>query len=137
MVKKTVDAPDSEPNTFEKPSEGEHTFQVVDVIENENTPDIVAVKCESKTEEGRSLLHRLNLDENFKGFFAVRLFLKAIGEQYKGKGLVIDSDNWIGREFTATVVYNEDKNDPSKIYANIGDYNFEKTPELGWDDNIK
>lgn len=136
-MRKTVNAPDSEPNTYEKPSEGEHTFQVKDVKETEGS-DIVLVICEVKEgdEIGRTLPHRLTIDENFAGFFAVRLFLKAIGEPYKGKGLNIDTDNWIGREFTATVVHNPDKNDPNKIYANIGDYDFDKTPEVGWDDHL-
>ena len=130
MVKRTASYDENEPEQkqFLKPSEKEHLFQVVEVYDSFNPVgrmkldnDTVCVKCEvvGGEEEGRTLLNRLSLDENFRGFFATRLFLKAIGEPYKGKDFVIDTENWIGREFYATVFHN-------KEYANINEYNFEK-----------
>src|SRR3990167_8521567 len=123
MVRKTVDAPDTEPNSFQKPSETEHLFQVVDVWENND--GTVTAKCEVSggDEEGRSLLQRLSLDEKWKGFFATRIFLKACGLSYKGKGLVIDTDEWPGCQFYATVVHDGK-------YANIDEYNFDKVVEV-------
>lgn len=128
MVRKTVNASDSEPKQmkFLLPSEKEHLFQVVDVIENiDPNPDIVHVKLEvaGGDEEGRSILNRISLEENWKGFFATRLFLKAINEPYKGQGFAIDSDNWTGRMFNATVVHSKSK-DGTKTYANIQEYDF-------------
>jgi len=164
MVKRTVNAGDGEPEqgSFEKPSEGEHLFQVVDVFDQSydgNKFDLdsntVIAKCEvvGGDEEGRSLLNRCSLDDTWKGFFATRLFLKAIGEPYKGQGLTIDTDAWVGRQFYATVVHNESK---GKTYANIKEYNFEKmvdnsgaptkseeqnadvlNGEIAWDDDVK
>ena len=94
MVKKYASGKDEpEQKSFELPSEKEHLFLVVDVYDIENNehgldlgPDDVSVKCEvvGGEEEGRSLLVRLSLDDKWKGFFASRLFLKVIGEQYKG-----------------------------------------------------
>lgn len=152
MVKRQYNLDDNEPEQmkFEMPSEREHLFQVVDIytIEDEMgvklglNEDTVAVKCEVCTEgeEGRTTLQRLTLDEQAKGFFAVRLFLKAIGEEYKGSGLTIDTDRWVGRQFYATIVHNQSK---GKTYANIAEYNFEKkidqhykTP-VGNPDNVK
>jgi len=136
MVKRNYDFPDSEPDQkiFKLPSPGEHLFQVVDFIEQDDS-DIVLVKCEivGGKEEGRSLLHRLSLDQEWKGFFATRIFLKAIGELYKGKEIEIDTDRWIGRQFYATVIYNGK-------YANIDDFNFDKpveqfkAPAVDWED---
>lgn len=139
MVKRTYDLPEDEPNTkeFKIPSEKEHLFQVVDVFTFDSefgeklklNIDTVAVQCEvvGGEEEGLSLINRCSLDNNFKGFFATRLFLKAIGEQYKGNALEIDTDRWVGRQFYATVVHNKGKND--KIYANISNYNLDKIVE--------
>lgn len=152
MVRTTANGKDEpEQMSFELPSEKEHLFQVVDVDEDlDPDPDIVYVKCEvvGGDEEGRSLLQRLSLDDGWKGFFATRLFLKAIGEQYKGEQFPIDSENWIGRQFFATVKHTKGK---EKTYANIDQYNFEKLVEQkiiqrptqekndaggGWDDNV-
>lgn len=130
MVRKRVDMPNEDPQqrTFLKPSEGEHLFQVVDFIDSDDD-DIVVCKCEvAEGEElGRSLLHRVSLNQDWNGFFMTRLFLKAIGEPHKGYGVEIDSDRWLGRRFYATVVHNEGNN--GKIYANIGEYNFNKPVE--------
>lgn len=133
MVKRTYNLPDEEPEqtSYAKPSEKEHLFQVVEVFDENNAPgkmvldrNTVCVKLEvcGGDEEGRTLLNRLNLDEGWKGFYFTRLFLKAIGEAYKGNGLEIDSDRWIGRQFYATVIHNND-------YANIDEYNFDKKIE--------
>lgn len=127
MVRKTVSAPNNEPdetNSFAnlRPSEGEHLFQVVDIFQDRSgDPDIIIVKCEvAEGEElGRTLLNRLNLDDSHRGFFATRLFLKAIKEEYKGNDFEIDTDNWAGKLFYASVVHNGK-------YANIDKYNFEK-----------
>jgi len=124
MVQRTGNSNDEEPEQrkYELPSEKEHLFQVTDVIEDiDPDPDIVHVKCEvcGGDEEGRTLLCRLSLDDNFKGFFATRLFLKAISEPYKGKEFAIDTEEWSGRQFYATVIHNGK-------YANIEEYNFDK-----------
>lgn len=137
MVKRTYNLPDDEPDQkkFELPSQKEHLFQVTDVYTTQDNPfanglpeDIIAVKMEvcGGDEEGRTLLQRLSLDSTWKGFFATRLFLKAIGQHYKGNDLQIDSDFWFGSQFYATVVHNVDK---GKTYANIDQYNFEKIVE--------
>lgn len=137
MVKRTVNFKDDEPETkeFLIPSEKEHLFQVVDIYTADDNPfktgvpeDIVVVKCEvvGGDEEGRTLLNRVSLDEAWEGFFATRLFLKAIGEQYKGQAIEIDSDRWIGRQFFATIIHNKSKD---KTYANIKEYNFDKRVE--------
>lgn len=133
MVKRNYNLPDEEPQQqgFEKPSERQHLFQVVEVFDINNAPgkmkldaDTVAVKCEvvGGDEQGRTLLNRLSLDEQWKGFYFTKLFLKAIGEQYKGKGLEIDTDRWTGRMFYATVIHNGE-------FANIQEYDFDKVVE--------
>lgn len=139
MVQRNAKSNNEEPEqkTFEMPSEKEHLFQVVDVYDQANPsehfsiddPDIVFVKVEVSggDEEGRTILIRLSLDDEWKGFFATRLFLKSIAEQYKGEEFPIDTDNWIGRQMYATIVHNESAN--GKTYANIGEYNFEKMVE--------
>lgn len=130
MVKRKYNLDDKEPeqSKFEKPSEREHLFQVVDVYDMGNAPgkmvldeNTVCAKLEviGGDESGRTMLNRINLDESWKGFYFTRLFLKSIGEPYKGKELEIDSDRWIGRQFYANVVHNEG-------FANIGEYNFDK-----------
>ena len=130
MVKKIFNGGADEPDkkSFKKPSAKEHLFQVVDVYTSKDNPfknglpeDKVAVKCGvvGGEEEGRTLLQRLSLDENSKGFFATKIFLKAIGEPYKGENIDLDTDRWVGRQFYATVIHDGD-------YANIADYNFDK-----------
>lgn len=133
MVKRNYNLPDSEPeqSSFEKPSETEHLFQVTNIHMPDDEmgkklkldEDSVSVECEvvGGKEEGRTLLQRLTLDESAKGFFATRIFLKAIGEEHKGQ-IEIDTDRWIGRQFYATVVH-------SGKYANIDQYNFDKKIE--------
>lgn len=150
MVKRTASSQDQEPDVKESklPSAKEHLFQCVNVYDIDNKPeglpidhpDIVYAQCEvvGGDEEGRSLLNRLSLDDNYKGFFATRLFLKAVGEPYKGADFPIDTENWVGRQFFAKVIHNGK-------YANIDEYNFENkidqvtTPkkdeeELAWDE---
>lgn len=133
-MKRTVNATDTEPEQkkFDLPSEREHLFQVVDIFDMDSEigkklgldEDTVSVKCEiiGGDEEGRSLLQRLSLDESWKGFFATRMFLKVIGEAYKGEAIEIDTDRWVGRQFYARVVHN-------KGFANVGEYNFDKKIE--------
>ena len=58
-------------------------------------------------------------------FYFARLFLKAIGESYKGD-FYVETDRWIGRTFFAKVTHAEYK---GKKYANIGEYNFDKPVE--------
>ena len=154
MVKRSYsNMGDTEPDQkeFKIPTEKEHLFQVVDVYDINNNeyefdlgPDDVCARLEvcGGEEEGRSILNRLSLDINWKGFFATRLFLKAIGEEYKGNKVDIDTNNWIGKQFYATVVHNQAKN--GKTYANIEKFNFEKVVEapivgkkdddVAWDD---
>ena len=130
MVKRTVTTSNDEPEQrrFELPSEGEHLFSVVDVWTDKNDDNIVITKLEvAEGEElGRSLLHRVNLDSEWKGFFLTRFFLKAIGEDYKGE-IEVDSDMWVGRLFYASVIHNTGNN--GKTYANIDTFNFDKVPE--------
>lgn len=158
MVKRTGKAEDSDPTQteFKIPSPKEHLFQVVDVFDNSYESNkfnldinTVLAKCEvvGGEEEGRSLLCRLDIDFGGKGFWFTRLFLKAIGEPCRGE-FEIDTENWIGKQFFATVVHNPDKK-TGKVYANISEFNFEKMiqqpetkvertkktdEEIAWDD---
>ena len=132
MVKRSYSGlPDNEPEeqgSFDLPSEREHLFQVTDIYTADDEmgrklkldDNTVSVKCEvvGGDEAGRTLLQRLSLDQTWKGFFATRLFLKAVGEDYKGD-ISIDTDMWCGLQFYATVVHNGK-------YANIKEYNFGK-----------
>lgn len=134
MVKRTYtkdfnEEPDQK--KFDLPSEKEHLLNVTNVFTSEDNPfknglpeDVVSAQLEvvGGEEEGRTLLCRMTLNENDRGFFATRLFLKGIGEEYKGSGLSIDTDRWIGRQAYATVVHNGN-------YANIGEFNFDKKIE--------
>jgi hypothetical protein len=134
MVQRTASATDSEPeqSDFTPPSEKEHLFQVVEVYDQQNhperliidDPDVVYAKCEvvGGEEEGRGILNRLTLNDNGKGFWATRLLLKAIGEKYKGDNFPIDTENWTGKQFYATVVHDGK-------YCNIKEYNFDKLVE--------
>src|SRR3990167_6093303 len=123
MVKRTASTNENEPEQkiFDLPSEKEHLFQVVDILMIDPNPDFVHVKSEvvGGEEEGRTILNRLGLDCKWKGFFATRLFLKAIGEPYKGNEFIIDTDQWPVRQYYATIVHNGK-------YANIEKYNFKK-----------
>lgn len=136
MVKRTINAGNNEPEQakFVLPTEKEHLFQVTDFFDNNyegnkfNLDDatvIVKLEVVGGDEEGRSMLNRVSLDPHFKGFFATRLFLKVIGEPYKGD-IVMDTDSWVGKQMYATVVHNASK---GKTYANIGEYNFDKPVE--------
>ncbi len=130
MVKRNVNAGQGEPEQqdFQLPSKKEHLLQVVEIYDCEDNPhpkisldeDTVVLKLEvvGGEEEGRSLLHRISLNQEGKGFFATRLFLKAIGEEYHGD-ITIDTDMWVGWQFYATVIHNGK-------YANIDKYNFDK-----------
>ncbi len=140
-----VNAPESEPeeSNFKIPSQKEHLFQISDYSKDEKDENIIVVKCEvvGSDEEGLSILHRVNTDDQSKGFYFTRLFLKAIGEDYKGS-FSIDESRWQAKQFYATVIHNKSK-DGSKTYANIKEYNFEKkieqqskpvtkTEDMGW-----
>lgn len=142
MVKRTYSkdySEEPEQAAFEKPSEREHLFQVTDLFTQDDEmgqklklgPDDISVKCEvvGGAEEGRTLLQRLTLDEDGKGFWATRIFLKAIGESYKGNSLEVDTDRFIGRQFYATVVHNGK-------YANIGEFNFDKKIEQQYQKHV-
>lgn len=134
MVKRTVNASDKEPDQkqFDLPSEKEHLLQVTDIFTSSDEMGVklgldentVSVKLEvvGGDEAGRTLLQRLSLDSSWKGFFATRLFLKAIGQDYKGNELVIDTDMWSGSQVYATIVHNGK-------YANIDTFNFDKKIE--------
>ena len=130
MVKRTYNVEETEPEqtSFNIPSEKEHLLQVVDFVDQDDL-DIVLVKLEvvGGDEAGRTLLNRCNLNQDEKAFFFTRMFLKAIGEDYKGT-FEIETDRWIGRQCYATVVHTKSR-DGSKTYANIGEYNFDKVIE--------
>ena len=133
MVNRKYNMDDNEPEEkkFDLPSQREHLLQVTDIFtpdsemgqklklgENEVSAQLEVVGGD---EEGRTLLNRCNLDQSEKGFFFTRLFLKAIGEPYKGQ-FDIETDRWIGRQVYATVKHNGK-------YANIDTYNFDKKIE--------
>ena len=126
-----IDDKEPEKKEFPKPSEKEHLLQVTDIFDytsemgqklglDENT---VSAKLEvvGGEEEGRTMLQRLTLNDSDKGFFYTRMFLKATGQDYKGK-VTIDTDLWCGLQCYATVKHNGD-------YANIKEYNFDKKIE--------
>ena len=133
MIKRSVNTPDTDPTqkTFDLPSPKEHLFQVSDIFTCEDEmgaklgldENTVSVKCEvvGGNEEGRTLLNRLSLDPDWKGFFATRLFLKAVNLPHKGQ-IDIDTDDWQGLQFYATVVHKDG-------FANIKAYNFDKIVE--------
>lgn len=131
MVHRHYRMPDNDPEQmkFQLPSEREHLFQVLEVNEKDINVDIVSVKAGvmGGPEDGRTLLHRLNLDPDSKGFFATRLFLKSIGQPHKGP-VNVNTDEWLGKKFYATVIHAKSK-DQTKTYANIETYNFEKIVE--------
>ena len=131
-MKRAYNTADKEPteSTFRIPSEKEHLFQVVD-INPVNTPsgvndDIQVVKLEivGGEDEGLCILNRLKLNSDDKAFYFTTLFLKAIGEPYKGQ-FEIDTHNWLGRQLYATIKHTKSK-DGTKTYANIDKYNFDK-----------
>lgn len=121
---RNVTAPDTEPeeSNFPIPSEDkEHLFQVVDYKENNDGTISAKLEVVGGDEEGRSILHRVNPDDTAKSFYYCRMFLKAIGQPYKG-AIAIDETKWVGRQFYATVKH-------SGKYANIDSYNFDKMVE--------
>lgn len=143
-------APNEEPeqSNFKIPSEKEHLMQVVDLWEDKNDPDVQVCKLEvvGGEEEGLSILQRFNINDQLKSFFYCRMFLKAIGEPYKGE-FDINPENWIGKQLYCTVKHSQSK---GKTYANIDEYNFDKkveqykepvkSPEeieMNWDDDVK
>lgn len=135
MVKRTYHQDDSEPeaSNFKIPSEKEHLFQITDVgplttpSDVDENIQIVKLEIVGGDEAGLTLLNRVNLDPDWKGFYFSRLFLKAIGEDYKGE-FEVETDRWIGRQFYATVKHSKSK-DGTKTYANIDQYNFDKKIE--------
>ncbi len=143
MVKRSYNTEDKEPTeqNFKIPSEKEHLFQVVDVNplvtpsgEDQNV-QIVKLEIVGGDEEGLTLLNRVNLDPDWKGFYFTTLFLKAIGEGYKGE-FEIETDRWCGRQFYATVKHSKSK-DGTKTYANIDQYNFDKPVEQVYKEPVK
>lgn len=136
MTKRNYNTDDTEPteSSFKLPSEKEHIFQVTDVnplvLPSGNTDEniqVVKLEIVGGEEEGLTILNRVNLDPDGKGFYFTRLFLKAIGEPYKGD-FEVETDRWCGRQFYATVKHSPNK-DGSKTYANINEYNFDKVIE--------
>lgn len=150
-------APDDEPeaSNFKIPSEKEHLFQVTDFnplkegdIESDNI-FIVQLEVVGGDEAGLTMLNRVNIDDSEKSFYFARLFLKAIGEPYKGS-FDIEPVRWISRQFYATVKHTQSK---GKTYANIDQYNFDKkvehvykppvqsgavkAEEIAWEDDVK
>jgi hypothetical protein len=157
MVTRTA-TKNEEPANYAKPSEGTtHLFQIVDCWDIDNQhPKIaldentVLVKLEVKggEEEGRTMLHRVSLDDKWTGFFRTQIFLKCIGEPYKGEDFPIMSENWHGREFYATVEHTTSEK-TGKTYPNILDFDEDKSKTIkqfiaqpksgqplteGWDD---
>lgn len=141
MVKRNYQMDDNEPEEkkFDLPSEKEHLLQVVDIFTSDDEvgqklgldDNTVSVKLEvvGGDEEGRTLLNRCNLEQTEKAFYFTRMFLKAIGEPYKGV-FDIETDRWVARQFYATVKH-------SGKYANIDHYNFDKKIEQVYKEPIK
>lgn len=133
-MKRSYHTEDKEPESnFKLPSEGEYLFQVTDVNplvepsgENENI-QIAKIEIIGGEFEGISILNRCNLLQDEKSFYFTRMFLKAIGEPYKGD-FDIDPDRWVSRQFYATIKHTKSK-DGTKTYANINEYNFDKVVE--------
>src|ERR1700741_3888237 len=132
-MKRNYSTDDTEPteSNFKIPSEKEHCLTVTDVNplvtpsgEDDNI-QIVKLEVVGGDEEGLTMLNRINLDQSQKSFYFARLFLKAIGEPYKGD-FYVETDRWIGRTFYARVQHTESK---GKTYANIAEYNFDKPIE--------
>lgn len=132
-MKRSYNTDESEPteSNFKLPSVKEHLFQVTDVnpmaLPSGHDDNIQIVKLEiiGGDEEGVTMINRVNLNPEEKSFYFSRLFLKAIGEAYKGI-FDVETDRWIGRQFYATVKHTESK---GKTYANIDQYNFDKKIE--------
>lgn len=133
MVKRTYTTDENEPteSNFKIPSVKEHLFQITDINAlvtpsgEDESIQIVKLEVVGGNEEGTTLINRVNLNQDEKAFYFARLFLKAIGESYKGQ-FEIETDRWIGRQFYATVKHTESK---GKTYANIDQYNFDKHVE--------
>lgn len=132
-MKRTYHTDENEPteSQFKIPTEGEKLFQVTDINpavtpsgEDDNI-QVVKLEIVGGDDNGLSILTRVNLNQDEKAFYFARLFLKAIGEPYKGQ-FEIETDRWIGRQFYATVKHTSSK---GKTYANIGEYNFDKKVE--------
>lgn len=131
-MKRNVNAPNEEPqeSNFKIPSEGEKLFQIIDTQPavtpsgHDDNIQVVHLEVVGGDEAGLTLLNRVNLNQDEKAFYFARLFLKAIGEPYKGQ-FEINTDNWQARQFYATVKHTKSK-DGTKTYANIGEYNFDK-----------
>lgn len=131
-MKRTYSTDDTEPteSQFKLPAEKEHLFVVVDINpaitpsgEDDNI-QIVKLEIIGGDDNGLSILNRVNLNQDDKAFYFSRLFLKAIGEPYKGQ-FEIETDRWIGCQFYATIKHTKSKNG-TKTYANINEYNFDK-----------
>lgn len=128
MVTRTATS-EGEPEqmSFALPSEDrKHLFQITESwdIDNphkklntdENTV-IVKLEVVDGDEAERTMLHWVNLDDKWTGFFRTKLFLKSIGEPYNGVDFPIISDNWQARRFYATVTHTDDGK-----YANIDQF---------------
>lgn len=126
-MKRTAPEQEPEESNFKLPPEAEYLLQITDVNPvstpsgHEENLYRVHLEIVSGEEKGTTLLHRVNTDDSEKAFYYCRLFLKAIGEPYKGE-FDIDVDNWVGKQFYATIKHNGK-------YANIDEYNFEKKIE--------
>ncbi len=133
-MKRTYKTDDQEPteSQFKIPSEGEKCLTVTDVnplripdgTEDDNI-QIVKLEVVGGDESGLTMINRVNLNQSKKSFYFARLFLKAIGEAYKGD-FYVETDRWIGRTFFATIKHTEYN---GKKYANISEYNFDKQVE--------
>lgn len=112
---------DEEKRTYKLVSEGEHLFQVTDVLYQDEIK--INIKCEviSSKDEGLSVLYNISNDEHSSFFWLTKLFLKCINEPHHGP-VTIDTDNWIGKKFYGEVKHNGG-------YANI--------KKLIYKDNIK
>ena len=126
-------------SSFQLPSEGvNHLFQITEVYDFENqhpkislgeNNTVLKLKVVGGEEAGRTMLHWVNLDDKWNGFFSTQLFLKAIGEPYKGEDFPIDTGNWQARRFLSNVTHSvSEKN--GKTYCNIGEYDIDESLKI-------
>lgn len=106
--------PKDEERNYKIVSVGEHKFQITDIVsENEKEITIKAEVVSEDDSKGISLLYRISNDPLNKFFWLTKLFLKCITEPNEGD-VVIDPDNFIGRQFFGEVKHSSDGK-----YANI------------------
>lgn len=128
---------DESTGEFEKLPEGEYKFQITNwtterkdgsTLETKVGDPMVQITCEvvdNGKYDGRKVWHNVILyrpnSPSIKGMWSTRVFLKCIGEPHEGD-IEVDPDNWIPRQFKATIKHNGD-------YTNIDQFIYEEESE--------